>query len=113
MIDLSPYEKRRVVIHLKQPYHYQLVRSEGGKPVPLAITKDKDGRAVIAKTHDIEDVAPLTVTVLVGVVIERGGHYVLEMEDQTNRQGDKIEIAMASEVIHFVSVVRESSILIG
>jgi hypothetical protein len=109
MIDLKPYVKRRVLIQLKAPYQYQLVRSNGGKPVPLAIV-EKDGKAVLASTSDIQ-ARPLTVDVLVGVVIERDGRCVVEMDDQTSPQGHKIEAELSSEFIQAVSVVREDSVI--
>jgi len=110
MIDLKPYVKRRVLVQLKQPYHYQLVRSEGGKPVPLAIV-EKEGRAMIAGTSDVDGARPLTVDVLVGTVVDQDGRLVLEMDDQTSRQGHKIQIEMCAEFVMCVSVIREDSVV--
>lgn len=111
MIDLKRYVKRRVILQLKQPYQYQLARSEGGKPVPFALSKTDRGY-VPARKDDFEAV-PLVVTTIVGVVLERGGGYVLEMADETSKQGHMIEVEVTPELVGFVSVVREDSILIS
>jgi hypothetical protein len=86
-----------------------LAPHEGGKPVPLALV-EKDGRAVIATTSDV-NARTLTVDVLVGTVVDLDGRLVIEMEDQMSRQGHKIHVDMGAEYVMCVSVIREDSVV--
>lgn len=108
MIDLKPYVNRRVIVHLKQPYCYQLVRSDSGKAVPFAVIQSEDGKLMVAPPTELR-AKQLTAEVLCGTVVQQEDRYLLEMNDPTS--SDMIEVAITPEVVQFVSAVRKAAIV--
>lgn len=101
-IGLGEYVERDVVLQLKQPYQFQMVRSAGGKPALMLFRQD--GQRLVAADLRDKDAIPVAFGFLIGRLRKReSGHFYVVTTDETS--GSSIEVAVNPELIAFVSAV--------
>jgi hypothetical protein len=109
-LGLGAYLDKDVVLQIKQPYQYNMVRSNRGKPALLLFKQDANGGIAPADPRD-PNAMPVGVPFLVGKLKQRAsGHFYLAVLDETC--GATVEVLVNPEMVGFVSSVTEPSALI-
>lgn len=109
-LGLGAYLDKDVVVQIKQPYQYNMVRSNRGKPALLLFKQDANGGIAAADPRD-PSAMPVGVPFLIGKLKQRAtGHFFLAVTDETS--GATVEVMINPDLVGFVSSVTEASGLI-
>ena len=109
-LGLEAYVDKDVVLQVKQPYQFMLVRTVG-KKIAMMLFRQQDGAVSMAADNDPNG-TPVGTSFLRGKIkVRASGHYYLEILDETS-PGARIEVAIQPDLIGFVSTAIEAPVVL-